>query len=79
MSNFIECAKYFKHHQPIPMEAMARMAIGGTDGAFRQMIINHSKDPDTPTVGVGILVNTSGDIMGSQMLKLGKIKMKPQH
>ena len=68
MTNFIECARLFKHHQPIPLEAMARLAIGGTNGAFRQLVVNYNGDPNNPTVGVGVTVNTTGDILGSHML-----------
>ena len=74
--NFIECAKYFKHHKTITNEDFARLAIGGTHGAYKQMLVDNGMDTDSPTVGAGVNVNTSGDIMGTTMLRCGKVKVK---
>ena len=71
MSGFIEAPTVFKHHQPISLEMMQGYTIMGNNGAFKDLVTNCGGDPKSPTVGVGVMIKTRGDIMGTKLLLCG--------
>ena len=71
MTRFIEADSVFKHHQPLTLEALQGFTIFGGNGAFRGLVSDSGEDPNTPTVGVAVVINTSGEIMGTKLLMCG--------
>ena len=71
MAEFIEAGTVFKHHQPISIESMQGLTIYGNNGAFRELVSSMGNDPKSPTVGVGVEMNTRGEILGTKLLMCG--------
>ena len=71
MAQYFDRNPIFKHRQPISLENMQGFTIFGTNGAFKDFVKSYGNDPDCLTVGVGIEINTTGDILGSRLLVCG--------
>ena len=69
---FIE-GPIFKHHQPLSLESMQGLTIQGTNGAFKDLVRSYDRDTNALTIGVGLEINTVGDITGSRLLMCGTL------
>ena len=68
---FLECRELFSHHQSIPEDVMRINTIGGGNGAFKIFLADRGVDTDALTVGVGVMINPRGEIVGTQLLTCG--------
>ena len=69
--------KVFRHHQPITADDILARLIKGLDGSFKERIEQENYVGDDPKVGVVVELNTSGVLVGSRMVKFGKVVPKP--
>ena len=65
----------FKHHQAIDEADMKRLTIGGYNGAFRELRDSYEQTPNEATVGVGVEMNSRGDIIGAKVLMCGTVSI----
>ena len=66
----------FRHHKPIPSDAIASRLIKGRDGGFRAQVVKEGYVGNEATVGVVVQMNSSGKIEGVRMAKFGRVAPK---
>ena len=67
----------FRHNKPITADDVIPRIIAGLDGSFRERSQAESFSTARPTVGVVVQFTEGGVIMGSRMVKFGKVAPKP--
>ena len=65
-----------RHHKSILVDDVIPRLIGGQDGAFKERVENEGLNSAEPTVGVLVELNTAGAVLGSSMVKCGKVTIK---
>ena len=66
----------FRHHKPILVDDVVPRLIKGLDGAFRERIEAENYSAAEPTVGVVVQMTMAGEVVGSRMVKCGKVMVK---